>query len=322
MAQAPIKSTDTPDHGGNLDAACKVHGGAREDWIDLSTGINPVSYPLPRVSPAAWTQLPDARALSGLCDAARTFWSVPDAFDIIPTHGASATIAALPHVLNGTRASIEGPTYNEHERSFAAAGWDTSAIARADSVRVLVHPNNPDGRLWSQADLTDQPIIIDESFADCRSEYSLLPFLDPNKHILLKSFGKFWGLAGLRLGFVIAGPDIARRLRQLLGPWAVSGPALDIGALALRDTEWARATRTRLAEDAQHLDALAVRRGFSVMGGTTLFRLYSCADARAAQDALAQHKVWTRVFPYSDTWIRLGLPAPEHWPRVEAALNA
>lgn len=310
-----------PDHGGNLDAACARFGGAREEWIDLSTGINPVPYPLPSLRAEAWTALPDAKAAEGLVDLARAFWAVPKHLDILPTHGASAPIARMPHMFEGNRVCIPEPTYNEHGRAFAAAGWSrTEHAAEADAV-VLVHPNNPDGRLWSRDDLGAQVQgVVDESFADCLPGASLLPTLSGDRQVVLKSFGKFWGLAGLRLGFVIGAPKMITPLREALGPWSVSGPALAIGAAALADEDWARETRARLAEDAQRLDALMMARGVRCLGGTPLFRLYEAEEASAFQEGLARHHIWSRIFPYSDRWVRLGLPAPHQWDRVAAAL--
>lgn len=304
-----------------MDAACARFGAAREDWIDLSTGINPVPYPLPKVSTAAWTALPDATAASELVAAARTFWAVPDHLDILPTHGASAPIARAPHLFQGTRVYIPEPTYNEHGRAFDAAGWARAQAQDDADVTVLVHPNNPDGRLWqSHALSADQQIVIDESFADCLPNASLLSSLTGDRHLILKSFGKFWGLAGLRLGFVIGPPQIIKPLRAALGPWSVSGPALEIGATALADRVWAQETRIRLAEDAQRLDALMLRRGLRCLGGTPLFRLYETEDAAAFQEDLARNRIWSRIFPYNPGWVRLGLPAPDMWDRIEAAL--
>jgi cobalamin biosynthetic protein CobC len=137
--------------------------------------------------------------------------------------------------------------------------------------------------------------------------------------VILKSFGKFWGLAGLRLGFAIGDPDIIANLAEALGPWQVSGPALQIGAEALSDFQWADEMRSRLATDSDRLDALMTKQGAVPLGGTSLFRLYEVADAKAAQDHLAQAQIWSRVFPYADNWLRLGLPAAKDWDRVEAA---
>ena len=130
--------------------------------------------------------------------------------------------------------------------------------AGADA-RVLVHPNNPDGRLWSVNDVSAPLTVIDESFADVAPDRSLVHLAAREGVVVLKSFGKFWGLAGLRLGFAIARPETIARLSDLCGPWAVSGPALRVGAMALRDLAWAEETRARLARDAARLDALMAR---------------------------------------------------------------
>lgn len=306
------------DHGGGLDAAIARYGGARGDWLDLSTGINPVAYPLPTLPADAWSALPDTAAQTAAEALARAFWQVPDAAGILIAPGASALIAALPHVLEGQSVHIPGPTYNEHAAAFQSAGWDMPSLS-AD-VLVAVHPNNPDGRLWQAEALTAPFCIIDESFGDMQPDLSLMAEAAKPGRIILKSFGKFWGLAGLRLGFAIGDPAIIARLRERLGPWPVSGPALAIGAEALADPFWASQTRARLDEDAARLDALMLSNGAEVIGGTPLFRLFRVQDATAAQDHLARHQVWSRVFPYADDWLRLGLPAPDRWAQLEAAL--
>ena len=300
------------DHGGGLDAAVAAYGGQRADWLDLSTGINPVPYPVGDISAEAWTALPDQGAMNRMLKAARRFWNVPDTLEIVAANGASALIAAIPHVWTGQRVAIPGPTYNEHRAAFAANGWIVSDDA--PDVRVMVHPNNPDGRLWTPSDLIGS-CVVDESFCDIAPDESLLR-VDAGQ-ITLKSFGKFWGLAGARLGFAICTPEVAVRLRDQLGPWAVAGPALEIGARALGDIAWAEATRARLAADAARLDELV---GWKPVGGTDLFRTYEVPDAAAMQDKLARGHVWSRNFPYSKTWIRLGLPAPDRWDQLKAAL--
>ena len=136
----------------------------------------------------------------------------------------------------------------------------------------------------------------------------------------MKSFGKFWGLAGLRLGFAIGDPALIAKLSDLLGPWQISGPALNIGAEALADPQWADETRSRLTQDAARLDQLLTSKGAELIGGTTLFRLYKVRHAKAAQHQLAQNHVWSRTFPYASDWLRLGLPAPDRWAQLEGAL--
>lgn len=317
-----ILTTSTRDHGGGIDAAAAQYGGDRIDWIDLSTGINPVPYPVGDLPHDAWTALPDKAAHDRLLSAARNAWGVPEEASLIAASGASALISQLPTLTPTGWVCIPEPTYNEHAAAFTANGWK---IGTSDNctAQVIVHPNNPDGRLWSQATLpATQALltVIDESFCDVCPEQSLVPQSLLPGTIVLKSFGKFWGLAGMRLGFAIGDAALLTPLQDRLGPWAVSGPALHIGAMALQDTEWARQTRERLLVDSARLDRLMQKAGAQVVGGTTLFRLYEVDDATAWQTRLAQHKIWSRSFPYNPYWLRLGLPAPEHWARLETAL--
>ena len=305
------------DHGGGLDAAIARYGGTRDEWLDLSTGINPVPYPLPKLPADSWTALPDSAALNRLIALARSYWNVPHGADILATSGASALIAQLPRMMSAGKAAIPGPTYNEHAAAFHAAGWSVSDDAR--DALVAVHPNNPDGRLWTDAQVRAPFTIIDESFCDVTPDQSLIALANRPGTVVLKSFGKFWGLAGLRLGFAIGDPDIIARLRDAIGPWHVSGPALSIGAEALSDHAWADETRASLRSQADKLDTLVTRQGAICLGGTTLFRLYQVQDAKAAQEHLCQYKILSRTFPYSDSWLRLGLPHPDRWSQLEAA---
>lgn len=314
-----VTATAQRDHGGGLDAAAGSFGGVRADWLDLSTGINPVAYPLPDLPMDAWTALPDVAARTRLQQAARTFWNVPDAAGLCAVPGASAAIAHIPLLQDPGRVHIPGPTYNEHAASFAAAGWQiTDGPAEAS---VLVNPNNPDGRHWHARDLNGRLRIIDESFCDVTPTATLMDQALQPGTLVLKSFGKFWGLAGVRLGFVIGDPALVARLGACLGPWPVAGPAQHIGAAALNDPIWAKTTRDRLQTDAARLDLLMTQAGAAVIGGTTLFRLYQVDDAADWQDKLARHRIWSRVFPYNSRWLRLGLPGPAGWSRVEAALE-
>jgi cobalamin biosynthetic protein CobC len=308
------------DHGGGIDDAAARHGGPRAAWLDLSTGINPVPYRLPDFPADCWTALPDRAAMDGLTDAARQFWTVPDDLTILPAPGASSIIARLPALAEPGRVHIPAPTYNEHAAAFAAHGWQVETDGNTPpDARVLVHPNNPTGHWWDAHDLDARLTIVDESFADVDPARSLVGMGD-NGTVYLKSFGKFWGLAGLRLGFAIGAPDRIARLAELLGPWAVSGPALITGRAALQDFEWAQDTRARLRRDAARLDDLMTCTGATLTGGTSLFRLYAVENAQELQTRLATHKIWSRIFPYSDHWIRLGLPDPDGWSQLEQAL--
>lgn len=321
MQGAPELLTEKRDHGGGLDAAVKQFGGARSLWMDLSTGINPVPYEMPQITDAAWTALPDRAAQDRLIAAARTFWQVPEGLAILPVPGASAAIAQIPRLARTGSVRIPGPTYNEHAASFAAAGWDVGTGIDTPEACVAVHPNNPDGKCWKVDELAGDLRIIDESFCDIMPEMSLVSAANHPGTLVLKSFGKFWGLAGLRLGFVIGAPHVLERLSEMLGPWPVSGPALEIGAAALQDHAWAQDTRDRLKKDSARMDLLLDKAGTRLIGGTPLFRLYKVSDAQEWQTRLAQHHIWSRIFPYNPYWLRLGLPGAVGWDRLEAALR-
>lgn len=313
-------SASMRDHGGGLDAAAARYGGARGDWIDLSTGINPRPYPIGGLAPQDWTALPDARAGARIGLAARRFWAVPEGASILPAPGASALIARLPALAATGRVAIPGPTYNEHAAAFGAQGWTVVPEGPAEA-QVVVNPNNPDGRLWSAADIRAPLAVIDESFCEVTPERSLMALADRPGTVILKSFGKFWGLAGLRLGFAIARPETIARLADLTGPWAVSGPALRVGAAALENPAWAEDTRARLARDRARMDRMMEAAGARIAGGTDLFGLYQVDNALRWQERLARTRIWSRIFPYSATWLRLGLPPEDGWARLEEALG-
>ncbi len=309
------------DHGGGLDQAIARYGGRRADWLDLSTGINPDPYPVPEFSNRLWGALPDHAASDALSTAARACWKVPNDADILAAPGASALIAALPSLWPRSSVQITAPTYNEHAAAFRNWGW-TVTQSRAET-RVIVHPNNPTGALWDGRGHS-RFLVIDESFCDPLPEASQIARATTPGVVILKSFGKFWGLAGLRLGFAIGHPDTIAPLRARLGPWAVSGPALALGAEALADADWIKATRARLARDSARLAQMLSRAGAENLGGTPLFRLASVPDAgRSAEYLAGNHRILVRVFPYSRNWLRFGLPAGERaWQRLQRALDA
>lgn len=315
------------DHGGNLDAARARFGGT--GWIDLSTGINRAPYPLPPLPPEAWTALPTAPAKAALLGAAQAAFGTPAPG--VALAGAQAAIQMLPRLGPPGRARVLAPTYNEHAAQLRAAGWQVAEVARlADlagaDLAVVVNPNNPDGQTHAPADLLELSgavgrLVVDESFADPVPGLSVAAHAGTNGLTVLRSFGKFWGLAGVRLGFVFADAATIAALEAAAGPWPVSGPALEIGRIALADAPWRAATIARLEAEALRLDALAQGAGWSLVGGTALFRTYATPDAPAAQEGLARERIWSRIFPWSPTWLRLGSPGgAAEWGRLSAAL--
>ena len=317
------------DHGGDLDRARAEYGG--DDWIDLSTGINRLPYPVPDLPPQAWTALPLAADVAALEAAAARAFGATGA--VVALGGAQAAIQIVPRLDPPGRAAVLTPSYNEHAAALAAQGWrvtpapEPDAMAGAD-LAVVVNPNNPDGRRWTPEVLAQLAgrvgrLVVDESFADAEQGLSLAPAGDAlgERLIVLRSFGKFYGLAGLRLGFALSGPQTAARLRALAGPWAVGGPAVAIGTAAYADANWCRAARTRLMADAARLRALLGAAGWPAVGASSLFVTVETGDARAAQARLARARIWTRAFPSSAGWLRLGLPGGAvEWDRLAAAL--
>ena len=319
------------DHGGNIDRAIKSFGGVMADWIDLSTGINRVPYPLPPLSAAAWTMLPTRSAMTGLIDTARQTYGGTAA--ILAVAGAQAAIQMIPRLGAPGRARVLAPTSYEHAACLRAAGWQVEEVAAlADlagaDLAVVVNPNNPDGGSQSAQSLLALAgrvgrLVVDESFADAQPGLSAAPLAGRKGLLVLRSFGKFYGLAGVRLGFVLGHPAEIAALADLAGPWPISGAAIEIGRVALADTDWAAATVARLRSEATRLDVLACGADWTPLGGTELFRLYATPNAARAQARLARHRIWSRVFPYSATWLRLGLPGNEAvWARTAAALSA
>lgn len=319
-------------HGGNLDDARAAFPEAPEPWIDLSTGINPVPYPIDPPTGRAWTRLPGAADLHALAQAAAAAYGV-EADAVAAAPGTQALIQLLPRLVGGERVSILGPTYGEHARAWAAAGAEVSTAGELEElegadVAVVVNPNNPDGFAAKPGDLSAlaarvRLLVVDEAFADVMPEVALSTVGLPDNAVVLRSFGKAYGLAGLRLGFALAVPRRAAEITAALGPWAVSGPAIEIGRRALADAGWLAAATARLKADAARLDGLIASAGLSVAGGTPLFRLAEGGQAQSVFLRLARRGILTRPFGYASDWLRLGLPGEEaEWTRVAEALAA
>jgi cobalamin biosynthesis protein CobC len=336
-AMVPRESPAPLLHGGDLGAARKLFPGAPEPFIDLSTGINPFSYPLPRLDPAAFARLPEAAAIDHLAEVAAKAYGAPSAAHVVSAPGVQILLPAVAGLVPPGRAAVLAPTYAEHARVAALVGHqvrevtDLRDLAGAD-LAVIVNPNNPDGRLIERgallalADaLAPGVLVVDEAFMDASMEpaaASLASDVGRRNLVVLRSFGKFFGLAGLRLGFALAAPETAVRLRAALGPWAVSGPALAIGVLALADGVWIATMRARLGAAAQQLDRLLTGAGLDVAGGTALFRLVRTPEAGTLFDRLGRAGIVVRRFAEQPTWLRFGLPGLDYeWERLAAALG-
>jgi len=313
-------------HGGDLGAVMRRFPDAPKPWLDLSTGINPVPYPVGALDEAAWSRLPSRDDELALLAAAARRYGVRDEAMILAAPGTQSLIQLLPRLVPTSGVAVLGPTYEEHESCWARQGHkvdvvdDISRTSGADVV-VIVNPNNPTGTLLKTFAAPKRLLVVDEAFIDFLPEASLAGKLPP-RTVVLRSFGKAYGLAGLRLGFAIAERDLIARLRDELGPWAVSGPALEIGRRALGDDDWLSATRERLVADSARLDGLLRTAGFEILGGTVLFRLAQHPSAALFISRLAQHGIHVRAFAQSPDRLRFGLPgSDEAFRRLAVALG-
>ena len=323
-------------HGGALDAMRRLFPDAPQPWVDFSTGINPWPWTARESHFQGLDRLPTKE------DCARCTAAMKDAFGapehvILAAPGSELLIRLLPSVIAPRRVAILAPSYGDHARVWCAAGCEVvetpDPLAEADSADAVVicNPNNPDGRRFEPDEVETAHrrlserggwLIIDEAFADLEPDLSRAKHGGSDHLLVLRSIGKFYGLAGLRLGALIAPVDVLERMRALLGVWSVSTPALAIGAAAYSDRAWQTATRRRLAEARRRLDELLEERQCRVVGGTDLFRYVEVADAHGLWQQLARRGIYVRRFPWTPRHLRIGLPGTageEH--RLREALS-
>ncbi len=327
---------DPIQHGGNLSRARALFPHAPEPWVDLSTGISPHSYPHSPLPDNAFTRLPDVASAERLKALAAAAYGASS-----PAHVAAGpgTQILLPMVADliarKGQAAVLSPTYAEHARAARLAGFEVSETAELDrltevDLAVIVNPNNPTGRIVPRADLLALAaimrakgglLVVDEAFMDVSEASSVADAVDAGGLVVLRSFGKFYGMAGLRLGFVISHPQTIARIQNRLGPWAVSGPALHVANEALGDTAWQNAMRLKLKEEAARLDALLGAAGIPVVGGTSLFRFIRDPRAQVIFRHLGEQGILVRRFEERPDDLRIGLPSESDWPRLEGALK-
>jgi cobalamin biosynthetic protein CobC len=309
-------------HGGDLAAARRLFPDAPEPWIDLSTGINPLAYPIPPLPSDVFTRLPEAAQLAALEAAAACRYRVPAAAKVIAAPGTQALIQLLPRLYDAKRVGILGFTYGEYRQVFFhAAGCNPVIVEDLEALRacdlaLIVNPNNPDGRRVPAEDLAalaahlagkNGLLVVDEAFIDLlpRSQ-SLVPILPEAGALVLRSFGKTYGLPGVRLGFAVTAARLAERLRGMLGPWPVSGPAMAIGQAALADDVWIEALPERLAPRMAIVADAFMQCGAQRVGGTPLFHLFAHANAESLFDRFGRQGVLLRRFPERPHWLRVG----------------
>lgn len=320
------------EHGGRLNAAAARYGIALSDWLDLSTGINPNGWPVPSIPVRVWNRLPEPD--DALIPAAQSYYRAPH---LLPVAGSQAAIQVLPTLRACSRVGVISPGYNEHAHAWRRAGHEVLPLAYEQiepviaslDVLVLIHPNNPSGHRFNHecllrwhAQLAARKgwLVVDEAFMDATPEHSLAEFSFYPGLIVLRSLGKFFGLAGARVGFVCAAPEMLRRIESQLGPWTVCGPARYVATRALQDTPWQTITRERLLREVSRLTQYLSVQGWAPSGGTALFQWVVTPFASRLHEALARRGLFTRLFTEPAS-LRLGLPATEaQWQRLESAL--
>ncbi len=321
-----------PEHGGQLLRAVERYGLPRERWLDLSTGINPVAWEGASVPLASWNRLPEEN--DGLLEAAASYYNAPE---LLPACGSQAAIQALPRLRARSRVGVPALGYNEHGYRWKQAGHEVLPLEVADlamasgelDVVVVCNPNNPTGERVTPAELLVWHerlssrggwLIVDEAFADSTPENSVARFAGREGLVVLRSFGKFFGLAGARVGFVLSSRTLLHELAEWLGPWTIAGPSRVLARAALTDRKWQAATRKRLHDDSRRLATLLMRYGLEPSGGCDLFQWVRTPRALEIHEALARQAVLTRHFGAVPS-LRFGLPGTgEAWSRLEAVL--
>lgn len=309
-------------HGGVLDLMRRRFSDVKEPWLDLSTGVSPFAYPDVEVSDAALRRLP-TRAMMNECRSAMAAAIGAPGESLLLAPGSELLIRLLPDVMKPKSIAVLSPSYGDHARVWRACGADvietSSPLALADTVDtiVLCNPNNPDGRIFARRDLESVRarmaarggwLIVDEAYADLNPALSLASLGGENGLVIFRSFGKFYGLAGVRLGALIVPAPVRRLMADRLGVWPVSGAALEIGARVYSDKGWADKTRARLAASRARVDSILAKGGVNICGGTDLFRFVETTDAYALWERLARSGVYVRRFEWSRRHLRIGLP--------------
>ena len=328
-------SVSLPIHGGDISSANDRFGVPKGGWLDLSTGINPFTYPNVTQRAEAVRRLPTSSDAAAFEAAARTYYRVPAGAALVAVPGTQAALQILPLLRPKCAVAILGPTYSEHSKTWRMTGHNVQEVSSFEAlgdgdVSVLVNPNNPDGtrydprlilELAEQISPREGMLIVDEAFADTEEGLSVVPQAGRDGLIILRSMGKFFGLAGLRLGCVICAPTFAEKIKERLGPWAVGGGAFEIGIRALSDAAWIKENRLQLSQSGDELGKLLTDTGLDVIGGTDLFKLVETGHALELYESLGFQGILVRAFPEHPSWLRFGLPGKaENVARLKSAL--
>jgi len=322
------------EHGGRLRKAALDYGIAEADWLDLSSGLAPWPFAVPEIPLRAWARLPETD--DGLEQAACDYYGTSQ---VLPVAGSQMAIQLLPRLRRAGKVGVLSPCYAEHAEAWRRSGYIVREVLEQEveffldslDVLVVVNPNNPTGLSLTPARLLDWHarlaqrggwLVVDEAFMDNTPQLSLAPHTHQIGLIVLRSFGKFFGLAGVRLGFVLAERKLLRLLAEQVGPWAVSGPTRELGQACLQDTEAHTRQRIRSDEASERLALLLERYGFKPQGGCALFQWLITEHAPALHEFMARRGILLRIFTHNSS-LRFGLPAnAAEEARLEQALQA
>lgn len=304
--------------------------------LDLSATGNPDGWPVPPLPAAAWHDLPEGD--DGLAAAAADYYGNAN---LLPVAGALASTRLLPVLLPRAVVACIGPLANPHVQAWTQIGHRPRLLQNATLPRALAaatpyvlfaHPNDVTADRHPHAVAVDAAnqlkkrggwLIVDESHIDPTPEESLTPLAGtaeaPNL-IVLRSLDHFFGLAGVRVGFVFAAPDLLAKMAAAMGPWTVAGPSRAAARLALLDRDWQAAMRARLLAAGQRLHQLLAP--FGEVKSTALFATLGTLQAAELHAHLAGHGILVHQVEQGSL-LRLGLPGSEaDWQRLSAALAA
>ena len=311
-------------HGGDLSDAVRVNRKIKK-WIDLSTGINPNAYNDFNIDKTVYSHLPSGNQLAELMSIARGYYNLNQEIKICAYQGAQGVINILPNIVNKNihdTIQILTPTYTEHYRVWNDHGFKIRLVTNIENELdpsipfVLVNPNNPDGKLfqpkyleelWERIRKAGGFLILDESFMDGTPDMSFRFDNCRDNVIVIRSFGKFFGLPGLRLGFVYGDNHYINKVSSLVGPWPISSSSLLIARKAMLDTVWISATITDLKMKSTALSNFLHDQKLKTVGDCYFFKTIELDNASQMHKALANHGIWTRIFNYNQKWLRMGL---------------
>lgn len=320
------------EHGGNLAVAANQYSIPIENWLDLSTGINPNNYPIADIPASAWQKLPLDN--DGLIEAACAYYDCQFA---LPSAGSQAALQVLPKLRKASKVAMPQLMYQEHANAWLRYGHevirfdvypDESIIKNVDVV-LLCNPNNPTATQFSQLELLDWHgqlaqrggwLIVDEAFIDATPQHSIAQHAYLEGLFVLRSLGKFFGLAGARVGFLLGTKQALLNAQEEIGPWSITGPSRLTAKQALLDKAWQEKMHLLLPECSQRLAKLLTQYGLVPTASTALFQFIPTSQAIAWQQHFARQGIWVRRFKEVSA-LRFGLPPDDGWERLEGALN-